>query len=641
MIRKAWLLCAFILCSCCPSFGQLWSGILSPSRAVDWSNAGVPGGIPSGSWTQCGATIAAGASAASINSAIAACGSNQYVQLSAGTYNLSTGLALKSKVALRGAGADSTFLIFSGSNSCDGEYASVCMASADVNYWGGPSNLANWTSGYSPGTASIVLDSVKNLAVGTPLTLDQMDDTSDTGDIFVCYTPQGTCSTDGDNGGFERAGRSQEQVVTVTSISGAGPYTVGISPGIYMPNWAAGKSPQAWWPTSPIINAGVENLSIDNTNSGSLEGVGIFNCSGCWVSGIRSIDAGRSNVMAWQSPHTTVQNSYFYRTAHQASSSYGLELNNSSDSLAQNNIFQQLSVPYVNNGTCSGCVFSYNFSIDNLYDSGGGVYNYQMQDWFPHVAGDDHILAEGNQGAGMYSDNFHGTHQFQTVFRNAFNGYQPNNGNPTTGGLGALLINAYSRYYNVIGNVLGASIFTHYRDDLSTKYPFGTSIVDVGFGDGVPDDPVVAQTLMMWGNYDTVDAAVRWCGNSSDPGWSSMCNGVSEVPSTIANYANSVPSSTTLPPSFYLNAKPGWWPSGKAWPPIGPDVTGGNLAGYNGHAYTIPAADCYSNIMHGPSNGTGAVLTFSAAACYGGTNTGGGTQRPSAPTNLGGSVLAN
>ena len=31
---------------------QAWSGILDPTRAIDWSAAGVPGGIPSGSWNK-------------------------------------------------------------------------------------------------------------------------------------------------------------------------------------------------------------------------------------------------------------------------------------------------------------------------------------------------------------------------------------------------------------------------------------------------------------------------------------------------------------------------------------------------------------------------------------------------------------
>ena len=35
-----------------------------------------------------------------------------------------------------------------------------------------------------------------------------------------------------------------------------------------------------------------------------------------------------------------------------------------------------------------------------------------------------------------------------------------------------------------------------------------------------------------------------------------------------------------------------------------------------GHAYSIPAMDCYVNTMDGPTDGTGAVLSFSASACY-------------------------
>src|ERR1700680_1591045 len=114
-------LCPLILLSLPSSLdAQLWSGILSPSRAVDWSNVGLPGGIPSGSWTQCGSTIAAGASVATINSAIANCTANHYVQLGAGTFNLSGGILFnaKSNVEIRGMGANQTFLVFSSNVAC-------------------------------------------------------------------------------------------------------------------------------------------------------------------------------------------------------------------------------------------------------------------------------------------------------------------------------------------------------------------------------------------------------------------------------------------------------------------------------------------------------------------------------------------
>jgi hypothetical protein len=119
---------------------------------------------------------------------------------------------------------------------------------------------------------------------------------------------------------------------------------------------------------------------------------------------------------------------------------------------------------------------------------------------------------------------------------------------------------------------------------------------------------------MRWGNYDIVNGASRFVN--------------SEVPSGITNFANPVPLDQTLPASFYLNAKPYWWPAAKPWPAIGPDVISGNIPNVGGHAYTIPAQDCYTTQMNGPADGSGVVLSFNASLCY---PSGVG---PSAPTNL-------
>ena len=98
-------------------YAQNWSGILDPSRAIDWTEAGVVGGIPDANWIQCGSTIAAyTGTAAAINTHIAGCPSNTYVLLGPGTFNLSTGILMKSNVVLRGSGANFTFLVMSGKN---------------------------------------------------------------------------------------------------------------------------------------------------------------------------------------------------------------------------------------------------------------------------------------------------------------------------------------------------------------------------------------------------------------------------------------------------------------------------------------------------------------------------------------------
>src|SRR5438270_4221542 len=136
-----------------PGRAQLWSGVLAPSRATDWSNVGVIGGIPNRT-TAC-ATLNPGATAAQINNAIASCPSGQVVFLNAGTYNLAGGIVFNntSNVTLRGSGPDQTLLIFSNGTSCTGLGGDLCIKSGDTNDgYDGPSNIATWTGGYAVGT---------------------------------------------------------------------------------------------------------------------------------------------------------------------------------------------------------------------------------------------------------------------------------------------------------------------------------------------------------------------------------------------------------------------------------------------------------------------------------------------------------
>ena len=169
-----------------PGNAQQWTGIIAPSRATNWSNAGVVGGISSGSWTEC--TTAActalatpsNVTAANINTAIAGAPANTYVLLPAGSFTMSTGVVfnVKNNVELRGAGANQTLLTFTGSAGCQGLASNICFESGDTDYYGSPSNVANWTTGYAAGSQTITLDGTANLAVGHAIILDQTDDPS-------------------------------------------------------------------------------------------------------------------------------------------------------------------------------------------------------------------------------------------------------------------------------------------------------------------------------------------------------------------------------------------------------------------------------------------------------------------------------
>src|ERR1017187_3659762 len=92
-------------------YGQAWYGILSSSRAMDWSHNGA---TITNRTTQCGSTIAAySGTAATINSALSSCASGDYVQLGAGTFTLSTSIIDNtSNITLRGAGPTQTFIVF-------------------------------------------------------------------------------------------------------------------------------------------------------------------------------------------------------------------------------------------------------------------------------------------------------------------------------------------------------------------------------------------------------------------------------------------------------------------------------------------------------------------------------------------------
>lgn len=610
---------------------QQWSGIVDPARAINWSKAGVPGGIPNRT-TIC-TTLSPGATAAQISTAIKNCPSGQVVFLNAGTYSLNAEIVAtdKSGVTLRGAGANQTKLVFTKSSNCWGQPADICFNSSDVNYAEGPSNTATISAGATKGSTQVTLSSTANLKVGKQMIIDQQDDLSDGGLIYNCEQSKSLsanqnppCNDDsnatGGDSGAQRGDataqvRGLQQLVVVTAISGN---TVTFTPALYSPSWRASQNPGAWWANGGSFAMGVENLSVDHTNSDAFLGTMFFNCQGCWATGIASINSDRDHFAVYWSGQATIANNYMYGTKNAVSQSYGVEIYGSSDTLVQNNISQKVAAPYMINSDCEGCVFAYNFGINDYYAASS---NWESQTIYMHSL-TQFILVEGNQGNGVYFDLFHGTHNFITAFRNRFDGDEANNGSAVASHTNPFIIYPYSRYLNIIGNVLGTSGYhTGYIYTTSPEGNAGDLAINV-VGTGTESccksgDPLVQKSLMLWGNYDTVNNAVRFVST--------------EIPTAAAGFPNPIPTSQALPASFFLAAKPNWWPSAKAWPPIGPDVSGGNIAGVGGHAFSIPAADCYSNIMGGPANGVGNPLTFNASTCYSTTVSGPG---PNPPTGL-------
>ncbi len=649
---------------------QNWSTFLNPSRAVNWSSAGftIPSyttACPTQPTLQAGSASAA-ANATAIQNALASCTSTQnVVNIPAGTwYVTALSFGTQGQQVLRGAGPNSTDLIFTTGVGCGGGLTSGMCLKDSVGYYNGSSpvqpggsNACSWTAGYSQGTTSITLSGCGSAPpLNQTIVLDQANDTSDTSGIYICDVNMANCgyesSSGGNNDGRSIGGKtySQQQVAYVTGVTslGSGSYTVTISPGVYFSNIRSAQSPGAWWPGF-VANDGVENMTLDGSNSNFSEGstVSMYDCYQCWVKNVRSLTAGRNHVMLYQSGNDVIRDSYFYGSQSHYSESYVVESEEASSFLIENNIFQQVTNPLMF-GQASGAVVDYNLSLGNIYS---GATNWMAAAYAVHNAGNEMNLFEGNNFNGIWNDDAWGSSDQETYYRNMLIGWQPTLQNATF----PVMLRANDRVFNIVGNVLGQPGYHTQYQTYATSTTAGTgasaentSIYTLGWGGTGPVcasgsvttcDPLTFSTLMRWGNYDVVNAAAQWNSTEASPAAATYIN---------ANFTSSYFGSLshTLPASLYYNSAPSWWPSGKAWPPVGPDVSTGNLGTCSGgtyvgsqatsssqctggtlstawasHAASIPAQDCYLTTLGGHPDGSGTVLSFDASACYGSTGT--------------------
>jgi len=593
---------ALLLLIAAPAHAQTLTSVLTGAqRMIDWSSAGVSGGIPART-TIC-AELAAGATAHAINAAIAKC-RNGVVALGAGTYQLSDGITFRgtSNVTLRGAGPDETILKFAAPDPCGGLQANICIRGAS-EVWSGnvpDSNVRRWTDGYARGTKTITVSSTSSLSVGQMIVLDQRDDASDTSHVYVCASL--SCSQEGKPAG--REGRAQQQFVQISAIDGK---RLTISPALHMVNWRASQSPEVWWWGPSAVRNGVENLTLDNSASSEKAAIAFQNAYDSWVRNVKSIGGGRNHVWMNQAARIEVRDSYFYGTKNAASQSYGIEFFATSDDLVVNNIFEKVTAPIMT-GNSAGVVVAYNFTTDNQYT----VAHWMMAGLSgSHDAGTGMNLFEGNVSNAFLMDTYHGTGNLTTLFRNRLTGSE----GAKTANTIPVNVMAYNRFVNVIGNVLGTpghhQLYESSQAASATRGQPNRSIYVLGYS-GVlesaagrlPYDPLVTKSMLRWGNFDYATRQVRW--------------NADEVPSDI-----STPLPRTLPPSLFLEARPPWWRD-MPWPAIGPDVTGGQDP--PGHAHKIPAQACYEAGTK-KSDGT---RSFNPSVCYGARI----SSPPSAPTNL-------
>ena len=542
--------------------------VLPPERVIDWSQSGIPGGIPNRT-TVCSA-IAAGATQATIQGALDACKPDQVVLLAAGTYDIDGELTIPSNVVLRGAGPKRTILNARGSGAGFIRFGSGEAPSTDES--------TAITAGATAKSTRITLADTSDIAVGSHLMVTQLNDPS-----YVNITTSNGSCTWCDGGIGWNGTRVQGQIVEVTAVDGK---TVSISPGLYV---AYGRNPLATQVDMGATNAGVEDLQVSMNDTGYGANFLMDGASTSWIRNVESNYTDGDHAQLHWGYRNEIRDSYFHDAWTHSAGRTDADIfitDKTSGTLVENNALRRLHQSIMLNWGAAGNVIAYNY-IDSNFDSAGT--NTLFGGLNVHGAHPMFNLWEGNIAPKLDADYFWGSSSHNTAFRNWFKGvamiYGPLTGRSaeqTASGywasqaLAAVDLSQTTRFYSLVGNVIGSDrqkamgkwtpmvVARQGRSYYTSNNPYGYAFGYANLSDGGsdPGDTDKAYTTaIVHGDYDVVTGTFRW-----NPG--------------ISRH--------DLPNSFYRSAKPAWFGS-LAWPAFGP-MPGTPTTALTGN---IPAKACY------------------------------------------------
>jgi hypothetical protein len=578
---------------------------LPADRRVDWSRAGIQGGIPSTGWPIHQTLSPSGGAddSVAIQTAINSAPAHSVVFLNPGTYKLhrsatvcyglsddyasgvyEAGLCVNKPVALRGSGPDKTILEY-------GDGANI-ISLGDTYLSSKAVVFIAISGGATKGSTAITLASATGIAAGSYLVVTEDNPMDTDGKPLVDTTGYtGSCS----GCGHDLTNNVMSQIVRVADVSGS---TVTVERPLY---FTYGTSPKAFKLPSMVENAGLESLRLRPTaSSGSgivWKNVNVESCGLCWVTNVESdMAVDRSHIYLSDVYGTEIRGNYLNDGYdHNSGETYAvfLEFRNS-ENLIENNIIRKARHSTIMSGG-SGNVFAYNVLVDAYM----GEYHNSLPESNTHAAHPFMNLWEGNVTPNIEFDFAHGSGSHNTSFRNHVNmtSTNPDTGKAMTSALYAFNIAYFNNYENVVGNAIGSygGACTAGAYELRAGTPQGATIFKLGYfddgGTAAPDASLaakVADTILRGGNWDCKTNSVVW--SDSVPG---------------GGASSTYLSSQTLPPSLYRTSKPSWFttPYGDvAWPAIDP--------GAATKVAPIPAQLCYE---HGPMTGA----AFDPATCYG------------------------
>ena len=177
-------------------------------------------------------------------------------------------------------------------------------------------------------------------------------------------------------------------------------------------------------PTRPVQYAGLENLTLQNADTGSIN---MMLCAYCWVKNVENTvnSGGTVNITAGFRDQIEGVYDHYGAWPVDGGAGYNWTLDNgSSEILIENSISMLNDKVMVVRGSGAGSVVAYNY-FDDGFDATNSVWaGAESGANAGHWVGSHHVLFEGNWTFGADNDNTWGPTPFITWLRNDISGFR-------------------------------------------------------------------------------------------------------------------------------------------------------------------------------------------------------------------------
>ncbi len=420
--------------------------VIPIARRVDWSRAGVEGGIPDNIPVRIQLTAQDLASdpVNAIQNAIDSAAAPGVVLLPEGTYQLSSSsnqqvIRMRDGIVLRGRGMDKTQLVFHAPNL---HYQGAINIYGSI---GGVEYAVN--AGYVEGSQRLQMANVGNLAVGDTIWLYQDNDP-------VLMSTERSDSGVGWNADW--AQKSMSQLGRIASLSGN---TIELDAPLRR-SYSSTKNPRLVR-VNTIKNVGIEDLAIHRQQDGANGfNVAIASAENSWIRNVEFAYAKRAHVWMSTSRFITLESNYGHDVLALGSggNGYGFVTGKAtSDTLIWNNILQRQGTALMVKEGSNGVVVAYNYVLDR-HNATQGTTDVSLHGHYPYAN-----LVEGNHiDASRTTDWWGPGGNYITYFRNRVRAAE---GHPGTRGIS---VGDRTHYVNIVGNTFlnGVSGVSIEDDDL-------------------------------------------------------------------------------------------------------------------------------------------------------------------------------